>query len=140
MAADPQCIFCKIVAGEIPSARVAESDTAYAFMDIGPIATGHTLVVPKDHYVGVEDAPPEVVAAVHELASRIAPALKQAVGAEGLNVLQNNGHCAGQVVMHLHVHLIPRWGTDGLDWPWPSKQADPAELKRIAGKVAAMIG
>jgi histidine triad (HIT) family protein len=139
MAADPQCVFCKIVAGRIPSVKVAESDVAYAFMDIGPIAAGHTLVIPREHYVGVEDVPPAVAAGVFELAARVAPALMRAVGAEGMNILQNHGRCAGQVVMHMHVHLIPRRTGDGLQRPWPAQQADPAELKRIAEKVAGML-
>ena len=139
MAGDSECIFCRIVAGEIPSTKVAESDLAYSFLDIGPIAKGHALVVPKDHYVTLDDMPAEVTAAVHELAARVAPVLQKAVGAEGLNVLQNNGRVAGQVVMHLHVHLIPRWSGDGLKWPWPARQADPAELKQIADRVSSQL-
>ena len=139
MARTADCIFCKIVAGEIPSTRVAESEVAYAFMDIGPIAKGHTLVVPKNHYVGLDDMPAEVAAGLHELAARIGPVLQKAVGAEGLNVLQNNGTVAGQIVMHVHVHLIPRWSDDGLKWPWPASQADPAELKQIADSVGSQL-
>jgi len=139
VAADPECIFCKIVAGQIPSTKVAESGLAYAFLDIGPISKGHTLVIPKDHYVTLDDMPAEVAAAVHELAARIGPVLQKAVGAEGLNVLQNNGRVAGQVVMHVHVHLIPRWSDDGLKWPWPAGQADPDELQRIADSVRSQL-
>ncbi len=137
MARDPDCVFCKIVAGEIPSAKVAESDRAYAFMDVGPIAVGHTLVVPRDHYETIMDMPLEAVSAVYELAARIAPAVRKAVEAEGLNVLQNNGCVAGQVVPHVHVHLIPRAAGDGLHWPWPARKADPEELERLARKITA---
>ncbi|NIA20409.1 MAG: HIT domain-containing protein [Anaerolineaceae bacterium] len=139
MTKDPDCVFCRIVAGGIPSTMVAESDLAYAFMDIGPISKGHTLVIPKDHYVTLDDMPAEVTAAIYELAARIGPVLQKTVGAEGLNVLQNNGRVAGQVVMHVHVHLIPRWSDDGLKWPWPARQADLGELKRIADSVKSQL-
>jgi histidine triad (HIT) family protein len=139
MAADPQCIFCKIVAGAIPSARVAESEVACAFLDVGPIAPGHALVIPKDHYAGIEDVPPEVAAGVFELAARVAPALIRAVGAEGMNLLENHGRCAGQVVMHMHLHLIPRRTGDGLDRPWPAQQTDPTELSRLAATISAAM-
>jgi len=137
VARDPDCVFCKIVAGEIPSAKVAESDRAYAFMDVGPIAAGHTLVVPRDHYETIADMSPEDVAAIYELAARLAPAIQKAVEAEGLNVLQNNGRVAGQVVPHVHVHLIPRSSGDGLSWPWPARKTDPEELERLARKITA---
>ncbi len=139
MAKDADCVFCRIAAGEIPSTMVAESDLAYAFMDISPISKGHTLAIPRDHYVTLDDMPAEVAAAVHELAARIGPVLQKAVAAEGLNVLQNNGRVAGQVVMHVHVHLIPRWSDDGLKWPWPAKEADPAALKQIADSVRSQL-
>jgi histidine triad (HIT) family protein len=140
MARDPDCVFCKVAAGELPSARVAETDRAIAFMDVGPIAEGHTLVVPREHYESIADAPPAELAAVYELAARIAPALVEATGAEGLNVLLNNGRCAGQLVMHLHVHLVPRRSDDGLAWSWPAREADPEDLGRLADRIAAGLG
>lgn len=139
MRSDPECIFCKIVSGAIPSVKLAETDSAYAFMDIGPIARGHALVIPRAHYTDIFHMPPAEVAALHELVARIAPVLRDVVGAEGLNVLQNNGTVAGQVVNHLHVHLIPRWADDGIKWPWPARKADPAELQRIAVDVSRRL-
>jgi len=139
MSCDPDCVFCKIVSGQLPSTKVAESPSAYAFMDIGPIARGHTLVIPRRHYVTLMDMPPDEVAALYDLAARVAPAVKAAVGCDGLNVLQNNGRTAGQVVMHVHVHLIPRWADDGLKWPWPARKADPAELKALAAQIASGV-
>jgi histidine triad (HIT) family protein len=139
MARDPDCIFCKIVAGEIPAVKLAETELAVAFMDIGPISRGHALVVPREHYEDLTAMSPQTAGAIHELAARLAPALKEAVSAEGLNVLQNNGRVAGQVVPHFHVHLIPRWADDGLHWPWPARKADPADLQRIADQVVARL-
>ncbi len=136
MNTDPDCIFCKIVAGAIPSIKVAETDKAYAFMDIGPISRGHMLVVPRVHYVDIFTAPPAEVAAVHQLAATVAPALRDVLEAEGMNILQNNGTRAGQVVMHLHVHLIPRYENDGIKWPWPTKTSDQRQLQDIALAVA----
>jgi histidine triad (HIT) family protein len=135
VARDPDCVFCKIIAGEIPAAGVAESDLAIAFMDIGPIAEGHTLVIPRDHYETVMDMPPEVVADVYGLAARVARAIKASMGCEGLNVLQNNGACAGQVVGHVHVHVIPRDSGDGIAWPWPSTEAEPDRLASLAERI-----
>ena len=139
MARDPNCVFCKIVAGEIPSVKLAETPLAVAFMDIGPISRGHALVISRDHYEDLTAMPPQTAGAIYELAARVAAALKEAVAAEGLNVLQNNGRVAGQVVSHFHVHLIPRWANDGLRWPWPAKQADPGELQRLADQVVARL-
>lgn len=139
MHVNPECIFCKIVSGAIPSIKVAETDSAYAFMDIGPIARGHLLIIPRAHYGDIFQMPPAEVAAIYELAARLAPVLRDVVGAEGLNVLQNNGSVAGQVVMHLHVHLIPRWADDGLKWPWPARKADSAELQQIAEAVSIRL-
>lgn len=139
MHKDPDCIFCKIVSGAIPSVKLAETDSAYAFMDIAPLSRGHALVVPRAHYADIFDMPPGEVAAVHELAARVAATLREVVGAQGMNVLQNNGPSAGQVVMHVHVHLIPRWNQDGLKWPWPAKKADPLELQEIADAVARRL-
>jgi histidine triad (HIT) family protein len=139
MARDPNCVFCKIASGEIPSIRIAETSLACAFMDIAPIATGHTLVIPRDHYENLGAMPPAIAAALHELAAQIAPVLQKSVGAEGLNVLQNNGRVAGQVVMHVHVHLIPRRQGDGLHWPWPAKKAETGELERLARDVRAHL-
>lgn len=135
MPHDPDCIFCSIVAGRVPSTSIAKSPQAYAFLDIEPIAAGHTLVVPRHHYETLMDMPSQEVAALYELAARVAPALQKAVGAEGLNVLQNNGRCAGQLVAHAHVHLVPRKRGDGIAWSWPATSSDPEELKRLAEKV-----
>lgn len=109
---DPKCIFCKIVAGTIPSHKVYEDDTTLAFLDIFPAVRGHTLVIPKLHAVELDDMPSDVLMATIQVAQTVARRLRVQLGADGLNVRQNNGRAAGQDVFHYHVHLLPRWTND----------------------------
>jgi histidine triad (HIT) family protein len=118
------CIFCKIIAGQIPCTKVYEDASCLAFMDIAPISPGHTLVIPKKHYEAICQMPADEVAALFRPVPGLAAAVQAALQAQGLNVLQNNGRIAGQAVDHLHVHLIPRWAEDGLGYRWPAKKAD----------------
>jgi len=133
------CIFCKIVAGQIPCTRVYEDPAVLAFMDINPISPGHTLVVPKKHCEAISEMSAEEAAALFRPVPSLAAAVKAALGAEALNVLQNNGRAAGQAVDHLHVHLIPRWAGDGLGFRWPAQQADMAVLAQQANAIKAGI-
>ncbi|MDP6381407.1 MAG: HIT family protein, partial [Phycisphaerae bacterium] len=119
------CIFCRIADGELPSTKIFENDRMLCFMDISPIAEGHVLLIPKEHYKTITDMPAELVGEMFSQVPRLGRAVMDATKAEGINVLQNNGRCAGQVVSHLHVHLIPRWSEDGLGFRWPAKDADP---------------
>ncbi len=111
------CIFCKIVKGEIPSKKVFEDEHTLAFLDINPMSTGHTLVIPKKHAENVFEIDEKELAHVHAIAKKIAIQRKNE-GAEGVNILQTNGAVAGQSVFHLHVHVIPRKTGDGLRF-WP---------------------
>lgn len=111
--ADPECVFCAIVDGEIPGRIVAETEDALAFLDANPLARGHTLVVPKGHYETFDDAPPETLGAVFDLLGGLTPAVERAVGADASNVGFNNGAVSGQEVPHLHGHIIPRFKGDG---------------------------
>lgn len=120
--AESDCIFCKIVAGDIPAAKVFEDDACLAFMDIGPIAEGHVLLISKTHAASIEDLSPADTSAVLANLPAIARAVRSATGSEGLNVLQNNGRVAGQVVMHVHFHLIPRNAGDAFEFNWPVGQ------------------
>ena len=133
---DPSCIFCRIVAGEIPALRILEDDHALAFIDIGPLADGHALLVPKNHYRDLRDLPPETLAAMSTHLPRLASAVMQATGATGLNLLQNSGASSGQAVFHVHFHLIPRREGDGLGYPWKARSyaagAADAWRQRIA--------
>lgn len=107
------CLFCNVISGKIPSYKVYEDENTYAFLDIHPINRGHTLVVPKKHYDNMYSTPLEVFEQVMRTAHFLAPKLKQAVGAGGINIGINNEKPAGQIVFHLHVHIIPRFEDDG---------------------------
>ncbi len=124
------CIFCKIVSGKIPSARVYEDDRAVAFMDIMPLNRGHLLVVPKEHYENLLEADPEFYGYLCSLVCKLAVAVQGALAPDGMNVMQLNGKAANQVVPHLHIHLVPRWNGDGVtvsEWqPVPGDMADIA--------------
>ena len=135
-----ECVFCKIVAGEIPCTKVFEDGLCIAFLDIGPISPGHTLLIPKAHYETIHQLPADEAAHLARHIPLLAAAVQKAVRAEGINVLQNNGACSGQEVFHVHVHLIPRWPEDGLGFRWPAKQADPEVLKEQAEAVRRCLG
>ncbi len=124
LPSDESCIFCKIVAGQIPASTVFEDEHLMAFLDIGPATHGHTLVVPKGHYESLADLPPDLAAAIGRTLPRLARAVVQATDAEGLNLVNNNGAVAGQSVFHVHFHLVPRFRDDDVRWPWPSHPYD----------------
>lgn len=128
------CVFCRMVAGEIPVAKVYEDEAVLAFLDIAPVSDGHTLVIPKRHYTRVHECPPEILAEVASRVGRIAKAVKAAVGADGYNVLCNNGKAAGQAVDHLHLHVIPRKAGDGVFTEWPSRQYE-GQIDKLAEKI-----
>ena len=128
------CIFCKIIAGELPSSKVYEDDEVVAFLDIAPTRPGHTLIVPKAHCDNVTDCYPQVLAQMIQAAQKIAPAVVKATGADGFNLGVNSGAAAGQVIFHLHMHLIPRHKSDGLHL-WPSGQYKEGEKEQIADKI-----
>lgn len=122
------CIFCKIIAGEIPSRKIYEDDKVYAFMDIGPINFGHTLVIPKEHHTGSSTIPEETAGRMFKVASRIGVALKRALDADAFNLHLADGTCAGQVVMHAHLHVVPRFAEDDFHWNWRQKQYESDEV------------
>ena len=124
------CIFCRIVRGELPSVKVYEDDDVLAFLDIGPIIKGHTLVIPKRHVDPLAAVPAELLAKVMAVVQRVTQAQVRAFKADGVNVHQSNGAAAGQVVPHVHFHVIPRFATDGHRWNWAAKKyASPDEMK-----------
>lgn len=134
------CIFCKIVEKEIPATVIYEDDEVLAFMDIGPIVKGHALVIPKEHFDPVSGTPDEIVAKLHVTAKKIATAQMNAFGAEGVNIMQNNGRAAGQEVDHIHVHVIPRFENDGHHWNWnPKKYDDFDEMTALANQLKEKI-
>ena len=134
------CIFCAIVRAEAHSTRIYEDESVVAILDIFPWTRGHALVIPRNHAATIFDITPEDAAAVMGAARRLAPALRDAVGAEGLNLLQSNGSAAWQTVDHFHLHLIPRWSDDGLVTPASASKADPGELESTAKRVVEALG
>jgi histidine triad (HIT) family protein len=129
-------IFEKIVSREIPATIVYEDEDTLAFMDIGPIIKGHTLVIPKICYDPVTETPDAVLARLMIVCKRIAAAQIAGLGADGVNIIQNNGKAAGQEVPHLHFHVIPRFDGDGHRWNWAAKTYDsPAEMETLAEKI-----
>lgn len=111
---NPDCIFCKIIDGVLPCHKVYEDDETLAFMDIFPLSPGHTLVVPKEHHPDLYAMPDHLTAAVMRTARRVALAMAQAIGPDGMNLFQANGPAAGQTVFHFHMHILPRRLGDGV--------------------------
>ena len=128
MSAD--CIFCKIVSGENSCYKLLETPTVLAFLDIFPSAKGHSLVIPKKHYVTLPEIPEQELRDVIAVAQKVSKAAAKAVNADGFNLLQSNNKAAGQVVMHAHFHVIPRFGGDGLPLGHKSTQVETPELEK----------
>ena len=132
------CIFCKIISGEIPSAKVYEDDSVFAFLDIAPVNPGHVLAVTKKHYANIEETPEEDLCALMKAVKRIGSAIKAGLGAEGYNLNENNDPIAGQVIPHLHFHVIPRRSGDGLKL-WPQGKYEEGEAENVAEKIKKII-
>ena len=132
----PDCLFCKIVRGEIPAARVLETDRAIAFLDIQPVNPGHLLLIPRDHHETLSGLPDDLAAHAGSLLPRLCRAVRAATGAEALNVIVNHGRAAGQTIGHVHWHVIPRHADDAVRWPWPHSRYDGDELERMRDRVA----
>jgi histidine triad (HIT) family protein len=133
------CIFCKIIRGEIPSARILENETVLAFLDINPVSKGHTLVIPKDHYATFPEMPTEVVAALGQALQKIGEAVKSQLNSAGFNILLNNDRAAGQLIDHSHFHLIPRNLGDGvMDWP-PVRPYAEGEMEAVRAAIESAI-
>jgi len=124
------CIFCKIVAGELPCYQIYEDNNFLAFLDIQPISKGHTLIIPKKHYHTFLETPVEILTQMTPVIHKIGQALLKATQADGLNFGLNNGSAAGQIIMHTHFHIIPRFNNDGLH-TWPSIECSEKEFKKI---------
>jgi len=126
-------IFTKILSGEIPSHKVYEDELVYAFLDVGPLSEGHTLVIPKEPAVTMDELSDDSAAALGRALPRICRAVKSVTGVEQYNLLQNNGTRAHQAVMHLHFHIIPKPNeTEGLGIRWPSQTLDQAGAEQLA--------
>jgi histidine triad (HIT) family protein len=132
---DKHCVFCKIVHGEIPSAKILETVDVLAFLDINPVNRGHTLLVPKPHHAHLGELPDAVAGAAGSLLPRLCRAVAAATGADGLNVIVNNGRAAGQTVDHGHWHIIPRFVDDAVNWPWPHSPYVGDELGQMKYRI-----
>lgn len=129
------CIFCKIVAGELPATVVDEDEQTIAFMDINPATRGHALVVPRAHAVDLLDIAPAQLEAVSVAAQRLAGRVKERLGADGVNVINSCGAAAWQTVFHFHLHVIPRYEGDPLRLPWTPAPGDAAEIAAAAAQL-----
>jgi histidine triad (HIT) family protein len=130
VAAD--CLFCRIVAGELPARVIARDERASASMDINPATRGHALVVPRAHAADLDDIAPEDLAACADLAARVARRARGRLGADGVNLLNSSGAAAWQTVFHFHIHVIPRYAGDPLRLPWTPAPGDPDEIAAAA--------
>ena len=129
------CIFCKMVAGQIPVTKIYEDEVVLAFLDIGPISDGHTLVIPKQHFERLHDCPAELLSSFASHLGKIASAGAAAMNSDGYTVLCNNGRAAGQLIDHLHFHIIPRNTGDGVFNRWPAYKYEQGKVDRIAAKI-----
>lgn len=129
------CIFCKMVAGEIPVTKIYEDDAVLSFLDIGPLSDGHTLVIPKQHFEKLHECPVDVLSRVGSQLGKIAKAVATAMGSDGYNVLCNTGRAAGQLVGHVHFHIIPRNTGDGVFGRWPAYKYENGKIEELAVKI-----
>jgi histidine triad (HIT) family protein len=136
MSAEPDCLFCKIVAGEIPATIVAQDERTIAFMDISPATRGHALVIPRAHARDVLDIDLEDLEAVAAVAQRIAASARANLGADGVTLLNSSGEAAWQTVFHFHMHVIPRYEGDPLKLPWVPAAGDMDDIAAAGAQLA----
>lgn len=129
---EPDCIFCRIVAGEIPAQVVAEDERTISFMDIYPGSRGHALVIPRRHAQDLWDIEPADLSAVAQAAQRLAVRMRDRLGAPGVNLINSNGAAAWQTVFHFHIHVLPRYDNDPLRLPWTPTEGDAEEIAALA--------
>src|SRR5579859_3617030 len=129
---DPDCIFCKILAGELPAQKVDEDERTIAFMDINPATRGHALVIPRHHSRDLLEIPAEDLEATISAAQRLARRMTERLDLDGVNLLNSCGQHAWQTVFHFHLHVIPRYREDPLRLPWQPAPGDPEEIARVA--------
>ncbi len=132
------CIFCKILKGEIPSTVVYEDDSFRAILDVNPAARGHVIILPKNHAANIFELSEEDASGIFVVAKKVATAIKKAYNCDGVNILQNNGEAAGQTVFHLHVHVIPRFKDDTVNIKWKAGDM-PEDMAAIAEEIKANL-
>jgi histidine triad (HIT) family protein len=136
---NPDCIFCRIAAGEIPAPKIIDDQWAVAFMDISPLVRGHVLLIPKGHAITVDELSREQAAGLLGHLPSLVKAVKAVTGCQGVNVLQNNGIVAHQLVMHVHFHIIPRNPGDEFHFNWPAGKIAPAQAQHLAEQIKAKL-
>ena len=137
---ESDCIFCKIVAGQIPSKKIYEDENHFAFLDIFPAGRGHSLVIPKQHYSDIHSMPAEIYGGIATAAKKVADLLQARLHSEGTTIFQMNKEAGWQTVFHAHIHVIPRWSNDGLHKPWDIAPASESTLEEIHNSILSKKG
>ena len=133
-----ECLFCKIVKGELPSSKIYEDEDTLAFLDLFPVNKGHSLVIPKEHYETIFDVPTESLAKISSVMKNVADAVKKGVNADGISIAQSNGKDAGQVIPHIHFHIMPRFKDDGLKL-WPQGKYGEGEMDKFKEEISKFL-
>lgn len=133
-----ECVFCRIISGDIPSYKIYEDDNVMAFLDIAPVSPGHALIIPKKHIANMEEMDDEVLHQVMYVVKKVGKAIKDGLGVEGYNIILNNGKVAGQVVNHFHFHIIPRKDGDGHAL-WKQGKYEGKEASDVITKIRAVL-
>lgn len=132
---DNNCIFCKIANGEIPSVSPYEDDDFKVIFDLNPASKGHALILPKEHFANLYELDDETASKVLKVAKKVTAGLREELGCDGYNLVQNNGEAAGQTVFHFHMHLIPRYQKDTVNITWEPGTMDKEEMEKLVGKI-----
>jgi histidine triad (HIT) family protein len=139
MSYDPTNIFARILRGEIPSAKILETDKALAFVDVNPVNRGHVLLIPKAEAATLSDLSDEDAAHLGSLLPRLCRAVRSVTGCDALNVIVNHGEVAGQTIFHVHFHIIPRFKGDAVHWPWPHQSYVEGEMAKLRVHLAEAL-
>lgn len=133
------CLFCKIIAGEIPCTKIYEDDTVLAFLDINPVNIGHTLVIPKAHHINLYETPNDDLAHMMPVIKKLSIAIKSALNADGINIEMNNDTTAGQLIFHTHIHIIPRFQGDGFTHWHGTRGYNEGEMEEVGEKIKVLL-
>lgn len=136
---DESCIFCKIVVKQAPASIVCEDETILVFLDIRPLNMGHTLVIPKDHYVDIFDIPENVLSQMYKVVKLVSSAVKKTTNADGISIIQQNGKASGQDIFHIHVHVVPRFEGQKLPPFSELREVERAKLDALAKKIKQQL-
>ena len=136
---DPECIFCKLANGDIPTMKLYEDDDFAVIFDAGPATLGHALILPKEHFANIYEIDEEILGKAYKLAKKLATVMTEVFAADGFNLLQNNNEAAGQSVFHFHIHLIPRYKGDNAIVPWKAGEQDTEKLQAALEKIKVAL-